>query len=145
MVYVGEEARIACTHKIIYRSHVYLKLYSWAPRGMPINSEQLWLLVQLVLEGGLAIQMQEQFHAALLLREFHRISFFTHESCRDRTMHCVQKRPHLYADVADNFDQESLPFKALNNYTFPLYRLHLEPDQVQNLEETEVIWHLIVS
>ena len=60
VVYVGEEARIACTHKIagtIYRSHAYLKLYSWAPRGMPMNPRQLWLLMRLVLEGGPVIQM----------------------------------------------------------------------------------------
>ena len=48
-----------------------------------------------------------------------------------RAFALVATWPHLYADMVDDFDQESsVPFKALNNYTFSLYRLHLEPDQV---------------
>ena len=55
-------------------------------------------------------------------------------------------RSYFYADAVDDFDWESLvPFEALNTYTFPLYRLHLEPDQVQNLGETEVLWHLVAN
>ena len=93
VVYVGEGAR-ACTYEIsetIYRSHTYAKLYSRVPQDMPMNPEQLQLLIHLISERGASIQMQEHVHAVLLLWEFYRISFFTHESRRDRTMHCVQE------------------------------------------------------
>ena len=53
---------------------------------------------------------------------------------------------HLYANAVYNFDQaSSVPFMALDNLTFPLYRLHVEPDQVQNLGDTEVLWHLLAN
>ena len=33
---------------------------------------------------------------------------------------------HLYVDAVNNFDRESfVPFQAINNFTFPLYRLHI--------------------
>ena len=48
-----------------------------------------------------------------------------------RAFALVATELHLYAEVVDDFDKESLVlFKALNNYTFPLYRLHIEPEQI---------------
>ena len=75
VVYMGKEAKIACTHEIagmIYTSF-------WVLRGVLINPEQLRLLVYIITEGGPSVTIQEYIHAALLL-EFYKISFFSHET-----------------------------------------------------------------
>ena len=54
--------------------------------------------------------------------------------------------PCLYTDMVDDFNQETLvPFKALDNFTFPLYRLYVDLAQVQNLGDTKVLQHLIAN
>ncbi|KAG5349400.1 hypothetical protein C0989_004160, partial [Termitomyces sp. Mn162] len=47
--------------------------------------------LKLIWEGGLKIMMREWIHAALLLQEFHQISFYIAPELRDHTMQQVME------------------------------------------------------
>ena len=51
-----------------------------------------------------------------------------------RAFALIVAHPQLYAEAMADFNCESLmTFEAFSNYTFPLYRLHVEPTQAWNL------------
>lgn len=56
---------------------------------MPMNPEQVHLLVHVAMEGSPSMTMREHIHAAILLWRFHQMSFYTYAKWRDWTMCCV--------------------------------------------------------
>ena len=57
-----------------------------------------------------------------------------------RAVALVVAQLQLYAKAVADFNQEMLmTFEAFSNYTFPLYRLHVEPEEAQNLGKMEVL------
>ncbi|KAG5340732.1 hypothetical protein C0989_000511 [Termitomyces sp. Mn162] len=51
VVFVGDKAVFACSTEMVGIPHIspcYELSYQWAPQGMPMNPEQLWLLLKLI-------------------------------------------------------------------------------------------------
>ncbi|KAG5338969.1 hypothetical protein C0989_005468 [Termitomyces sp. Mn162] len=89
VVFVGDKAVFAHSTGMTGISYIfphYELLYWWAPQGMPMNPEQLHLLLKLIQEGQARVTMWEQIHAALLIQKFQQISFYTAPDLQDCTM-----------------------------------------------------------
>ena len=63
-----------------------------------------------------------------------------------RAFPLIAVHPQLYTEAMADYDyKSSVAFQAISNYTFPLYRLHMEPTQAKNLGKTEVLQHFLAN